>query len=396
MPTIVESPPIEVNIVESLDPNGPFGAKEASEGALPGFPPALAAAVDDAIGIRLRRCRSRPTACSRRSSEAARRAAACAAQRAPQRGRRAHRRGVDTCDRMPEFQLMRPATSPRPPRLLAAAPEPGCWPAAPICCPTCGAACERPRCLIDLGRCRASTASSCSDGRTGASAPASRWPRSPTTCRAGAGAAGAGPGGGAGGRPRPPQRGHAGRQSVPGHPLRLLQPERMVAGGQRRLPEEPRRHLPCRAPGPALPRRLQRRSGARAAGARRRGRDRGTEDAPRAAGRAVPRRRRGASDAAARRGAGRACTCRPRAWQRQRYEGAHCAARWISRWPASPWRCGWKAAPGRTGRRPDRHQLAAAAAGRHRDLARPRRRRRRCSKRWASWCASRSARCAAR
>ena len=38
IPTIVESPPIEVHIVESHDPYGPFGAKEASEGALPGFP----------------------------------------------------------------------------------------------------------------------------------------------------------------------------------------------------------------------------------------------------------------------------------------------------------------------------------------------------------------------
>ena len=52
MPTIVESPDIDVHIVESLDPNGPFGAKEASEGPLSGFPSALAAAVEDAIGIR--------------------------------------------------------------------------------------------------------------------------------------------------------------------------------------------------------------------------------------------------------------------------------------------------------------------------------------------------------
>jgi len=51
--TIVESPPIEVKIVEARDPNGPFGAKEASEGALHGFLPALTNAVADAIGIRL-------------------------------------------------------------------------------------------------------------------------------------------------------------------------------------------------------------------------------------------------------------------------------------------------------------------------------------------------------
>jgi 4-hydroxybenzoyl-CoA reductase subunit alpha len=52
VPTIVESPDIEVHMVESIDPNGPFGAKEASEGPLSGFPSALAAAVEDAIGIR--------------------------------------------------------------------------------------------------------------------------------------------------------------------------------------------------------------------------------------------------------------------------------------------------------------------------------------------------------
>jgi len=52
VPTIVESPDIDVHIVESLDPNGPFGAKEASEGPLSGFPSAFAAAIEDAIGIR--------------------------------------------------------------------------------------------------------------------------------------------------------------------------------------------------------------------------------------------------------------------------------------------------------------------------------------------------------
>ena len=53
IPTIAESPPIEVKLVESMDPLGPFGAKEASEGALHGFPPALTNAIHDAIGIRL-------------------------------------------------------------------------------------------------------------------------------------------------------------------------------------------------------------------------------------------------------------------------------------------------------------------------------------------------------
>ncbi|MFT0875766.1 4-hydroxybenzoyl-CoA reductase subunit alpha [Rhodopseudomonas sp. G2_2311] len=53
MPTMIESPPIEVAIVESVDPFGPFGAKEASEGALAGFPPAMVNAVANAIGIDL-------------------------------------------------------------------------------------------------------------------------------------------------------------------------------------------------------------------------------------------------------------------------------------------------------------------------------------------------------
>jgi 4-hydroxybenzoyl-CoA reductase subunit alpha len=51
VPTAAESPPIEVEIVESIDPNGPFGAKEASEGALAGFAPALVNAVANAIGL---------------------------------------------------------------------------------------------------------------------------------------------------------------------------------------------------------------------------------------------------------------------------------------------------------------------------------------------------------
>ena len=53
VPTIVESPPIEVKLIESDDPLGPFGAKEASEGALHGFPPALTNAIAAAIGIGL-------------------------------------------------------------------------------------------------------------------------------------------------------------------------------------------------------------------------------------------------------------------------------------------------------------------------------------------------------
>ncbi len=52
VPTIQDSPPIEVGIVESIDPHGPFGAKEAGEGSLAAFLPALTNAVADAIGVR--------------------------------------------------------------------------------------------------------------------------------------------------------------------------------------------------------------------------------------------------------------------------------------------------------------------------------------------------------
>jgi 4-hydroxybenzoyl-CoA reductase subunit alpha len=51
VPTMAESPDIEVHIVESIDPNGPFGAKEASEGMLPSFLPALMDAVHEATGV---------------------------------------------------------------------------------------------------------------------------------------------------------------------------------------------------------------------------------------------------------------------------------------------------------------------------------------------------------
>lgn len=50
-PTIVESPKIDVQIVESIDPLGPFGAKEAGEGALSGFPPALINALANALDL---------------------------------------------------------------------------------------------------------------------------------------------------------------------------------------------------------------------------------------------------------------------------------------------------------------------------------------------------------
>jgi len=55
IPTSVETPEISCFIVESQDPNGPYGAKEAGEGPLHPILPAIANAVYDAVGIRLDR-----------------------------------------------------------------------------------------------------------------------------------------------------------------------------------------------------------------------------------------------------------------------------------------------------------------------------------------------------
>lgn len=53
VPSILDSPKIEAFIVESMDPEGPFGAKEAGEGSLAAVIPAIANAIHDACGIRL-------------------------------------------------------------------------------------------------------------------------------------------------------------------------------------------------------------------------------------------------------------------------------------------------------------------------------------------------------
>jgi 4-hydroxybenzoyl-CoA reductase subunit alpha len=54
IPTSLDTPEIESLIVESVDPEGPYGAKEAGEGPLHSTIPAIANAVYDAVGIRLR------------------------------------------------------------------------------------------------------------------------------------------------------------------------------------------------------------------------------------------------------------------------------------------------------------------------------------------------------
>ncbi len=53
-PSATESPDIECVIVESIDPEGPFGAKEAGEGSLAATIPAISNAIYHAVGVRLR------------------------------------------------------------------------------------------------------------------------------------------------------------------------------------------------------------------------------------------------------------------------------------------------------------------------------------------------------
>ena len=55
IPTSVETPELLARIVETLDPGGPYGAKEAGEGPLHPIIPAIANAIWDAVGVRLRR-----------------------------------------------------------------------------------------------------------------------------------------------------------------------------------------------------------------------------------------------------------------------------------------------------------------------------------------------------
>ena len=53
IPTAKDTPPIHTAIIESADPEGPFGAKECGEGALHPVIPAIANAIYDAVGVRV-------------------------------------------------------------------------------------------------------------------------------------------------------------------------------------------------------------------------------------------------------------------------------------------------------------------------------------------------------
>ncbi len=55
IPTSLDTPELESLIVESIDPEGPYGAKEAGEGPLHPSIPAIANAIYDAVGVRMDR-----------------------------------------------------------------------------------------------------------------------------------------------------------------------------------------------------------------------------------------------------------------------------------------------------------------------------------------------------
>jgi xanthine dehydrogenase molybdenum-binding subunit len=60
LPTAVDVPRIHVDLVETIDPRGPFGAKGVGEGGIIPPPAAIANAVADATGIRPRAYPMRP------------------------------------------------------------------------------------------------------------------------------------------------------------------------------------------------------------------------------------------------------------------------------------------------------------------------------------------------
>lgn len=60
IPTSLDTPPIHSNIIETIDPEGPFGAKETGEGALHPSIPAITNAIYDAVGIRITSLPIRP------------------------------------------------------------------------------------------------------------------------------------------------------------------------------------------------------------------------------------------------------------------------------------------------------------------------------------------------
>ena len=269
VPTIQDSPPIEVGIVESNDPHGPFGAKEAGEGSLAAFLPALTNAIADAIGVRFNDLPVTPDRVFAALEKRQRAAASRKRNGTAPDGRAAEFRSCVRCRRSacdevaaavaraphPDSQLARRRHRSRrqhPPRHRRAA----------------GA--DRHERRRRAARHQGRRADGIEIGAVGDAGRARRAPgMSRALSRSWREAAGVHR------RADPSQHGHRRRQSLPRHALHLLQSERMVARRQQSLPQDHRRHLPRGAEEPRrVLRHLQRRSGARAADARRRGRSR--------------------------------------------------------------------------------------------------------------------------
>ncbi len=87
IPTSVDTPELHALIVESLDPEGPYGAKEAGEGPLHPSLPAISNAVHDAVGIRLKHLPFSPGKVLRALEEQGGRARAPRPAREPARAR---------------------------------------------------------------------------------------------------------------------------------------------------------------------------------------------------------------------------------------------------------------------------------------------------------------------
>ncbi len=60
IPTSLDTPDIHTNIIETIDPEGPFGAKECGEGALHPILPAISNAIFNAVGVRITKLPIKP------------------------------------------------------------------------------------------------------------------------------------------------------------------------------------------------------------------------------------------------------------------------------------------------------------------------------------------------
>ena len=110
LPTIYDTPEIIAMHVETMDREGPYGAKEAGEGPLNPIIPAIANAVYDAIGARVESTPITPDKIARALKEQQRRLAASSASTgaaqpdASAGGEQGLRGGADVMNRLPTFE----------------------------------------------------------------------------------------------------------------------------------------------------------------------------------------------------------------------------------------------------------------------------------------------------